>query len=61
MTIDFWYGNKLRDVARIDCFFSDIDCVYRGNLYDASGKIIGDYSAKDSAEITRKFRFFSFN
>jgi len=55
MRVDFWYGNTLEDVKRIDAFFSDVDIVYRGNMYDANGKIIGDYSTKDSCEIAKYF------
>lgn len=55
MNIDFWYGNTLEDVKRIDIFFSDVDFIYRGNMYDANGKIIGDYSCKDSVKISETF------
>lgn len=59
MRIDFWYGNTLKDVKRIDAFFSDVDFVYRGNMYDTNGKIIGDYSTKDSCEIAKTFHAIS--
>ena len=61
MKIDMWYDNKFSDIAAIDCFFSDCDCVYRGNLYDANGKMIGDYSTTNSVEIERRFKFFKFS
>ena len=43
LTIDKWYEDE--KIVSADCFFSDIDCVYRGNFYNMDGKIIGDYSA----------------
>ena len=57
MKIDLWYGNKIADVAKVDCYFSDLDCEYRGNLYDKTGKIIGDYSTKNSCEIEKRFGY----
>lgn len=52
---DFWYGNKKEDVKKIDCFFSDRDCLYRGNMYDEDGKIIGDFVTDDSSAIEKYF------
>lgn len=42
---DFWYGDTMADCDKIDCFFSDRDCVYRGNFYK-NGKVVGDFTAK---------------
>ena len=42
--IDMWYGDQPSSVDKIDCFWSDCDCVYRGNFYKA-GKAVGDYTA----------------
>ena len=47
--VDMWY----RDVFvpqkyAADVRFSDYDCVYRENIYDEKGKIIGDYESPDS-------------
>lgn len=53
--LDFWYGDTLKDIARISCSFSDIDCVYRGNMYNKEGKMIGDFSFNDSLEIEKIF------
>lgn len=53
--LDFWYGDKVIDVARISCSWSCADCVYRGNMWDASGRIIGDYMTTDSLQIERTF------
>lgn len=55
MHYDFWYGNTLADVAKVDCWFGDQDCIYRGNMWDANGKCIGDYWSKDSVAVERAF------
>lgn len=55
--IDLWYGNTLDDVAYIDHYFCDLDCVHRGNMYDADGIPIGDYSTTDSLELERTFNY----
>ena len=50
--LDLWRAeNKPADIAGADCYFSDIDCIYRGNVYDSSGRAIGDYSARNSVDI----------
>lgn len=53
INFDFWYGDTLKDVVKATCYFSDIDCIYRGNLYNAAGRIIGDYYTTDSTQIER--------
>ena len=53
MIIDLWYKNE--KIASADCFFYPNECIYRGNLYNKSGKTIGDYSSKDSTEIEKRF------
>ena len=60
MYIDFWYDNSKKDVAFISVYFSDIDCIYRGNLYGKNRKIIGDFSTRNSADIEKAFPRFSF-
>ena len=55
MKIDFWYGNKMKDVARVDCYFNDLNCSYSGNMYDANGKPIGDWWCKDSVMVEKTF------
>ena len=55
MFIDYWYGHCKKDIAYIDCFFSDCDCVYRGNIYDKDKKPIGDYTTSDSTKIEKYF------
>lgn len=57
MNIDFWYGHTLKDVAYVDAFFYPNDGIYRGNMYDANRKIIGDYSCKDLCKISETFNF----
>lgn len=54
MIIDMWYGDKATDADDIDIFFSDCDCIYRGNIYRA-GKCIGDFETPDSLEIADYF------
>ena len=61
MRIDYWSDGRKEKVARIDCFFYPNDGIYRGNLYDENGKMIGDYSTRDSTEIERRFsKIFNF-
>lgn len=52
--IDYWYKDGRRAVFA-DCFFYPNEGVYRGNVYDRDGNIIGDYTATDSVEIGRRF------
>ena len=54
MIIDMWYGDKPEQVTRLDCFFSDLDMVTRGNLY-IGNKMVGDYTTDDSTEIEKYF------
>lgn len=58
--LDMWYGDRPRDADKIDVFFSDLDFIYRGNIYK-NGRIIGDYAAEDSAQIERMFPQLIFN
>ena len=53
MKIDIWYPGEVAVFAT--CTFSDCDCIYRGTLFNAEGKMIGDYSSTDSVEIERRF------
>ena len=55
--VDMWYGDPcLEKKYTADAFFSDTDCVYRGNIYDDNGRPIGDYESSDSAWVEKKFR-----
>lgn len=60
VNIDMWYGDKHTEADRISISFSDIDCVYRGNIYK-EGKCIGDYEANDSVELEKTFSQLHFN
>lgn len=53
MKVDFWCTGET--VASADCFFYPNEGIYRGNLYNADGRMIGDYSSRDSAEIEKRF------
>lgn len=33
INIDMWHKNNPEEITGIDWSFSDLDCVYRGNLY----------------------------
>lgn len=56
LTIDMWYGDKF--VPRkygADASFYGNDGEYRGNIYNESGKIIGDYTSDNSVLIEENF------
>ena len=53
MKIDIWYPGET--IAAADCFFYPNEGIYRGNLYNAEGRIIGDYSSRDSVAIENRF------
>lgn len=53
MKVDIWYPGE--HVAGADCFFYPNDGEYRGNLFNSEGRIVGDYAAKNSTEIERRF------
>lgn len=55
MKIDFWYGNTKKDIVYVDCFFSDIDCIYRGNVYNKNMEPIGDFWSDDSVKVEKYF------
>lgn len=57
--VDMWYGDSIEDVDKIDISFSDLDCVYRGNIY-IKGKCVGDYSCGDSMLLERVFPQLTF-
>ena len=52
--IDIWYQNE--KIVKADCFFYPNENVYRGNLYNENGKIVGDFSGQDSIEIENKLQ-----
>lgn len=57
MKIDIWDKSKYSGVDAVyaDCYFSDADCIYRGNVYNSAGEMIGDYSCTDSVKIEKRF------
>lgn len=55
--VDMWYDDPfIPGKYGADAFWSDTDCVYRGNIYDETGRVIGDYQSPDSTWIEKKFR-----
>lgn len=54
INIDMWYGDKPEEVTGINWSFSDLDCVYRGNLYKGN-KFIGDYEADAIQKVQEAF------
>lgn len=54
INIDIWHKNNPEEITGIDWSFSDLDCVYRGNLYKG-GKMIGDYTADTMQEVQEAF------
>lgn len=58
--IDMWYGNDSGEADKIDVWFSDCDCVYRGNIWKC-GEPIGDYVCSDSTTLETLFPQLVFN
>ena len=54
MKIDYWYNDR-RNAVYADVYFYPNEGVYRGNVYDANGEMIGDYTAVNSIEIEKHF------
>lgn len=54
INIDMWHKNNPEEITGIDWSFSDLDCVYRGNLYNGD-KMIGDYTADTMQEVQEAF------
>lgn len=55
--VDMWYDDPfIPSKYGADAYWSDTDGVYRGNIYDDTGRIIGDYQSPDSTWIEKKFR-----
>ena len=44
--IDLWYSDSLTDCDGLTYSFSDMDCVYRGNIVK-NGRFVGDYTARN--------------
>lgn len=58
--VDMWYGDRLDEVDRLDITFNDLDGKYRGNCL-IKGKYVGDFVAKDTESIEKKFSHLQFN
>lgn len=56
--VDIWYEEERKNINGMDCYFSDCDCVYRGNLY-VDRRPVGDYSAKNSEIVERIAKGFN--
>lgn len=57
MTIDMWYGDKfVKGKYGADAYFNDLTGKYWGWIYNAHGKIIGDYTTANSVEIEHNFQ-----
>ena len=56
LNIDMWYGDAFEPMKYgADAYFSESDYVYRGNIYNDQGKVIGDYESDDSSFIGKNF------
>ena len=56
LKIDYWYKNGRENPAvYATCTFYPNEGIYRGNVFDANGKIIGDYTSDNSVEIEKRF------
>lgn len=53
MLIDIWYPGETPAAATVTFYPGDM--TYRGNVYNADGRPIGDYSSRDSVEIEHAF------
>ena len=53
MIIDIWY--KGEEISAANCFFYPESGEYRGNLFNAQGRIIGDFTSRDSVAIEKRF------
>lgn len=54
--LDMWYGDTFDpEKHHVDVFFSDTDCVYRGNIYDETGRAVGDFGGINSVALARFF------
>ena len=54
--IDMWYDDEFEPKKYgADAWFNDLSATYSGNIYDETGKAIGDYTADDSLIIGKYF------
>ena len=56
ITIDMWYDDEFEPKKYgADAWFNGNSATYAGNIYDETGKAIGDYTANDSIIIGKYF------
>lgn len=56
LVIDMWYGDTFEPKKyEADDSFYDNDGEYRGNIYDETGKLVGDYHTDSSVLIEENF------
>ena len=55
LKIDMWYDESFSSATKFDCFWSDADCIYRGNIYQGN-RMIGDYTASTLQEFECKWK-----
>lgn len=60
INIDMWYADDHKEADKIDIFFYPNDGEYRGNIYK-NGKIVGDYTCKNSVKLEKSFPQLTFN
>lgn len=53
MKIDIWY--KGEKIAKATMTFYPNEGIYRGNLFNEAGRVIGDWSGTDSVQIEKRF------
>lgn len=60
MKIDMWHGDEfVKGKYRANFYFypnNSFGYCYRGNIFDDTGKVIGDYACNDSVEIAEVFK-----
>lgn len=56
LKIDYWYtdGRKAPAVYATATFYPN-DGIWRGNVFNADGEMIGDYYSDNSVEIAQRF------
>lgn len=55
LVIDMWHGDEFNKYDYgADATFYPNEGVYRGNIYDKTGKMVGDYSCSDSVTLEKE-------
>ena len=52
--LDFWYGDTLEDITKIEYWWGDTDYEYRGIMFKGD-KVVGDFTFDSSTEIEEVF------